>query len=100
MNPSESILMVQICLFSFTKHLASHWADRHKDDDLPQRMNSSCLGAFSTFLQKLQQVGVDLIRVRCRDAVRRAWIIDFLCAVDQSSRFPGRRNLAASRAKT
>jgi hypothetical protein len=79
----NGILMVQIRLFSFTEHLASHRADRRKHDDLPRRMNSSCFGAFSTFLQKLQQVGVDLIRMRGGEAVRQARIVDFHSPLDQ-----------------
>ncbi len=30
-----------------------------------------------------QQVGVELIRMRVREAVRRAWIVDFRCALDE-----------------
>src|SRR5262249_22077937 len=37
-----------------------------------------------------QQVGVDLVLKRCRKAVRRARIVDFLRALDQPGRFPRR----------
>src|SRR5689334_7888015 len=40
--------------------------------------------------EKGQQIGVDLVLVRSREAVRRAWIVDFLCAPDQPSRFSRR----------
>jgi hypothetical protein len=62
-------------------------AGRQKDDSLPGRTSSSCLGVHPSFLQELQQISVDSILKRCCDAVRRARIVDFLCALDESSRF-------------
>jgi hypothetical protein len=60
---------------------------RQKDDSLPGCTNSSCLGVHPSFLQELQQISVDSILKRRCDAVRRARIVDFLCALDESSRF-------------
>ncbi|MCU1260947.1 MAG: hypothetical protein JWO80_3832 [Bryobacterales bacterium] len=39
-------------------------------------LTHAALAPFSTFLQEREHVGVDLIRTRCREALRRARTID------------------------
>jgi methionine synthase II (cobalamin-independent) len=54
---------------------------------LREATNSGRLPNLLDRFQKLQEVGVDLIRMRGGEAVRQAWIKHFLGSLDEFRRF-------------
>src|SRR5258705_13258124 len=68
-------------------HLTSAAAGLSGDGDAAAAVKLSCPASRLNRLQKLQQFGVDLIRMRSGKAMRQTRIIDLLRAFDELGRF-------------